>query len=126
MILVKNNHIDAHPGGIRDALKDIVEKKPATMSWEIEVRNTEELRIALEFNPTMVMLDNFKDSDLSAAVSIVRSLQHPPMIEVSGGVSKERLQAIAAAGVDAVSVGALTTQAPNVDISMRISQLPHV
>jgi nicotinate-nucleotide pyrophosphorylase (carboxylating) len=68
------------------------------------------------------MLDNFADSVMVDAVKVVRKLQEPPMIEVSGGVTRERLAVIRAAGVDAVSVGALTTQAPNVDISMRIDK----
>jgi len=120
MVLVKNNHIDAHPRGIRGALEDVVAKRPVGMSWEVEVRDLEELRIALEYNPTMIMLDNFKDAALKDAVGLVRAAPNHPLIEVSGGVSKDRLAAIQASGVDAVSVGALTTQAPNVDISMRI------
>lgn len=126
MVLVKNNHIDAHPGGIRGALSDVARGKPAGMSWEVEVRNTDELKVALEFDPTMIMLDNFKDTDLAAAMSLVFAKRPPPMVEVSGGVSKSRLQVIAAAGVHAVSVGALTTQAPNVDISMRITPVADV
>jgi nicotinate-nucleotide pyrophosphorylase (carboxylating) len=126
MILVKNNHIDAHPDGIRGALSDIVSQKPLYMPWEVEVRTLEELSIALEYRPTIVMLDNFSDDQLAPAVSLVRACQPSPLIEASGGISKERLARIAAAGVDAVSVGALTTQAPNVDISMRISTLIHV
>jgi len=120
MVLVKNNHIDAHPQGIHGALADVVAKKPATMSWEVEVRNLDELKVALSYNPTMIMLDNFKDDSLKEAIALVRSSLNQPMIEVSGGVSKDRLAVIQAAGVDAASVGALTTQAPNVDISMRI------
>jgi nicotinate-nucleotide pyrophosphorylase (carboxylating) len=122
MILVKNNHIDAHPGGIRGALSDIASKKPLYMPWEVEVRNLEELAIALEFKPNIVMLDNFSDSKIAEAVAIIRKLAEQPLIEVSGGVSRDRLAAIAATGADAVSVGALTTQAPNVDISMRIEK----
>jgi nicotinate-nucleotide pyrophosphorylase (carboxylating) len=120
MVLVKNNHIDAHPQGINGALADVVAKKPLYMPWEVEVRNLEELKIALSFNPTIVMLDNFNDDALKDAVALVKTAAHQPMIEVSGGVSKERLAKIQAAGVDAASVGALTTRAPNVDISMRI------
>jgi nicotinate-nucleotide pyrophosphorylase (carboxylating) len=120
MVLVKNNHIDAHPQGIKGALADIVAKKPLYMPWEVEVRNLDELKIALSFNPTIVMLDNFHDDVLKDAVAVVRSSTHQPMIEVSGGVSRDRLAKIQAAGVDAASVGALTTRAPNVDISMRI------
>jgi len=120
MVLVKNNHIDANPQGIRGALAEIVANKPLYMPWEVEVRDLEELTIALSFNPTIIMLDNFQDDRLKEAVALIKSVSQPPMIEVSGGVSKERLAAIHAAGVDAASVGALTTQAPNVDISMRI------
>ena len=120
MVLVKNNHIDAHPHGIKGALADIVAKKPLYMPWEVEVRNLDELKVALTFNPTIVMLDNFNDDLLKEAVALVKSVPQPPMIEVSGGVSKDRLAKIHATGVDAASVGALTTQAPNVDISMRI------
>lgn len=120
MVLVKNNHIDAHPGGIKGALSDVVAHKPDGMPWEVEVRNLDELRVALSFKPTMIMLDNFKDDALTEAVGVVRASAHKPTLEVSGGVSKSRLAVIQATGVDAVSVGALTTQAPNVDISMRI------
>jgi nicotinate-nucleotide pyrophosphorylase (carboxylating) len=120
MVLVKNNHIDAHPGGINGALSDVVAQKPEGMSWEVEVRNLEELRVALSFKPTMIMLDNFKDDALSDAIKVVQASGHRPIVEVSGGVSRPRLSVIAASGVDAASVGALTTQAPNVDISMRI------
>jgi nicotinate-nucleotide pyrophosphorylase (carboxylating) len=122
MILVKNNHIDAHPGGMRAALSDIARKKPLYMSWEVEVRNLEELSIALEFKPTIVMLDNFSDALIKEAVGRIRVMPQPPLVEVSGGITRERLAAIHAAGADAVSVGALTTQAPNVDISMRIAR----
>lgn len=121
MVLVKNNHIDAHPGGMRGALESVAQGKPLYMPWEVEVRNLEELAVALEFRPSIVMLDNFSDELTREAVALVRQHREPPMIEVSGGVTRERLKAIFAAGADAVSVGALTTQAPNVDISMRIA-----
>lgn len=122
MILVKNNHIDAHPEGMRAALKDIAEKKPIYMPWEVEVRNLDELKIALEFKPNIIMLDNFSDDTIKEAVALARATTDSPLLEVSGGVTRERLAAIKETGVDAVSVGALTTQAPNVDISMRIER----
>jgi nicotinate-nucleotide pyrophosphorylase (carboxylating) len=120
MVLVKNNHIDAHPGGIRATLESVVRGKPVYMPWEVEVRNLNELSVALEFKPTIVMLDNFSDDLLAEAVKLVRERPEPPMVEVSGGVTRDRLKVIRASGADAVSVGALTTQALNVDISMRI------
>jgi len=120
MILVKNNHIDAHPEGIRGALADIAERKPLYMPWEVEVRDMQELQVALEYKPTIIMLDNFSDENIGEAVSLVRKQSERPLIEVSGGITRTRLASIRAAGADAVSVGALTTQAQNVDISMRI------
>jgi nicotinate-nucleotide pyrophosphorylase (carboxylating) len=124
MVLVKNNHIDAHPKGMRGALEDIAANKPLYMPWEVEVRNITELRTALEYTPNIIMLDNFSDPQILEAVKIVRGAADgsnaSPMIEVSGGITRERLADICLAGADAVSVGALTTQAPNVDISMRI------
>lgn len=127
MVLVKNNHIDAHAGGMRGALADIVKNKPVYMPWEIEVRDLSELEVALEFQPTIVMLDNFSDDLVRDAVALVKQLcsatSYRPLIEVSGGVTPDRLSALRSLGVDAASAGALTTQAPNVDISMRISRL---
>lgn len=128
MVLVKNNHIDAHPKGMRGALADIVAKKPLYMPFEVEVRDLTELAIALEFHPTVVMLDNFSDDLVEKGVTLIKarcsaSDKPRPLIEVSGGVTVERLQALSVLGIDAVSVGALTTQAPNVDISMRVSKV---
>jgi nicotinate-nucleotide pyrophosphorylase (carboxylating) len=120
MILVKNNHIDAHPDGMRGALASVVRGKPLYMPWEVEVRSLDELLIALEFSPTIVMLDNFSDDHISEAMKVVVARSSRPLVEVSGGVTKERLALLSTLGVDAVSMGALTTQAPNVDISMRI------
>jgi nicotinate-nucleotide pyrophosphorylase (carboxylating) len=128
MVLVKNNHVDAHPHGMRGALAEIVAKKPLYMPFEVEVRNLDELAIAIEFKPTVIMLDNFTDELVGKAVSLVQSTfslspEMRPLIEVSGGVSLERLPILSSLGVDAASAGALTTRAPNVDISMRISRI---
>lgn len=120
MILVKNNHVDVYAQGMTSVLERIVADKPLYMPWEVEVRDIRELEIALSFNPTIIMLDNFSDEDVARAVEIVRGVVNPPMIEVSGGVTVERLATLASCGVDAVSVGAITTKAKNVDIAMKI------
>ena len=121
MILVKNNHIDAHSHGIRGVLERVAAQKPLYMPWEVEVRNLEELKVALEFNPTIIMLDNFSDEAIAQAMAVVKVNRKPPLIEVSGGVQRARIEKLSQLGVDAVSAGFLTTQAPNVDISMRIN-----
>jgi len=121
MVLVKNNHIDAHSHGIRGALERIASQKPLYMPWEVEVRSLDELRAALEFKPTIIMLDNFSNESIKEAMAIVCAAAHRPLVEVSGGVTKDRLPSLHELGVDAVSAGFLTTHAPNVDISMRIN-----
>lgn len=120
MILVKNNHVDANSHGMRGALQMIADQKPFYMPWEVEVRNTEELLAALDFKPSIIMLDNFSDDDIRAAMALLAKSPYRPLIEVSGAVTKKRLAALRELGVDAVSAGFLTTHAPNVDISMRM------
>ncbi len=121
MVLVKNNHIDAHSHGIRGALERVSGSKPPYMPWEVEVRNMEELAVALEFRPTVIMLDNFPNEGIRAAMQAIAAAPQRPLVEVSGGITKERLAALRELGVDAVSAGFLTTHAPNVDISMRVN-----
>lgn len=127
MVLVKNNHIDAHGGrtvaeNLRAALSSVRAAKGFYVPVEVEVRSLEELRVALEFSPEAVMLDNMSDAQMREAVAVVRAAARPPLVEASGGVTQSRLAALAEIGVDAVSVGGLTTRAPNKDISMRIER----
>lgn len=120
MILVKNNHIDAHGGDMRATLKTVAAKKPRYMPVEVEVRSLKELKTALEFDPQVIMLDNMDDMAIRQALKTVQASGRSPMIEISGGVSAKKFAAFKKLGVSCVSMGALTTRAPNVDISMRI------
>jgi nicotinate-nucleotide pyrophosphorylase (carboxylating) len=121
MILVKNNHIDANPGGIKEALERVAVQKPPYMGWEVEVRTISELKETLPFSPDIIMLDNFTDDMVVEAGNVLRGISPRPLIEVSGGMTSERAKVLSQLGVDAVSVGALTTAARNVDISMRVT-----
>lgn len=121
MVLVKNNHIDANPGGIGEALKRVTAQKPPYMGWEVEVRTISELREALPFAPDILMLDNFTDDMVVEAVKVLENASPRPLVEVSGGMTSGRAKVLSEMGIDAVSVGALTTAARNVDISMKIA-----
>lgn len=121
MVLVKNNHIDAH-GGVESTLNHLTKRKPPYMPLEIEVRDLQELRSALPFDPTIIMLDNMRDDQIKEALDLVKRESPRTLVEVSGGISFARLGQLRALGVELVSMGALTTQARNVDISMRIEQ----
>jgi nicotinate-nucleotide pyrophosphorylase (carboxylating) len=120
MMLIKNNHIDVG-GGVKAVLARAA-KRPSSLPLEVEVRSLQELEEALAASPQMVMLDNMKDGDISKALAEIKRRAPAAQIEVSGGITARRCAALAALGVTLVSSGALTTQAPNADISMRISR----
>jgi nicotinate-nucleotide pyrophosphorylase (carboxylating) len=115
MILIKDNHIDA-AGGVARALSKV---KKVKFKVEIEVADFRQIEEALDFNPDIIMLDNFKIKDLQKAVKIIRRHKPGIKIEASGGVSIRVVSKIARTGVDYISVGALTHSAPAIDFSMR-------
>lgn len=119
LILIKNNHIDANGGSVRVTLKRVYAGKPPYVPVEVEVRTIAELQEAITFNPEIIMLDNFRDTEIRKALKIVSAAGVKSLIEVSGGVRLERLGKLRQLGIGFASCGALTTQARMVDISMR-------
>jgi nicotinate-nucleotide pyrophosphorylase (carboxylating) len=91
------------------------------MPVEVEVRDLAELRAVLPLKPEVVMLDNFTDDLIQVAIKEIKAQAPNTRVEVSGGITETRFPALRKLGVTAVSMGALTTQAQNVDISMRLS-----
>ena len=118
MVLIKNNHIDANRGNIASVL---AATSGCGVPVEIEVRNLSELQAALKSEVDYVMLDNMSDHDIAQALAEVARVKPQVKVEVSGGITLDRLPQLAALGVKLVSLGALTTQARNVDISMGLS-----
>lgn len=118
-ILIKDNHIVA-AGGIEKAVKLAKMKAPHMMKIEVEVRNSMELKQALSAGADIVMLDNMTLKEIKNAVRIIRQKRLQTTIEVSGNINMENVREIAKAGVDLISIGALTHSAPAVDISMEI------
>jgi nicotinate-nucleotide pyrophosphorylase (carboxylating) len=86
---------------------------------ELEVETLAQLNQALALGVTMIMLDNFS---LDAIRDAVRRSRGKARLEVSGGVTLEELGALAATGVDFISVGALTKHLHAVDFSMRVDE----
>lgn len=116
-VLIKENHI-ASAGSIAAA---IARARATTKEWvEIEVENAAELREALAARPDVIMLDEFSLEDMRAAVALVRASGTEVKLEASGGVSLDGVRAIAATGVDYVSVGSITKHVRAIDLSMRI------
>jgi nicotinate-nucleotide pyrophosphorylase (carboxylating) len=114
-MLIKNNHIDI-AGGINKIR--LLKKK--TVPVEIEARNLKEFNSALKLNPDIIMLDNMKTVSIRQAMILRNKLNRKIKLEISGGVNLDNVESFARAGVDFISVGALTHSAPAVDISMKI------
>jgi len=118
MVLIKDNHIDG-AGGINPAVKQVREKFGNKYPIEVEVKDLQELEIALNLNVDRIMLDNMSIIMMKEAVEITAG-RIP--LEASGNVSLQTIKQIAESGVDYISVGALTHSAPTFDLSMRIKE----
>jgi len=118
MLLIKENHIEA-AGSITQAVGRARAAHPE-LPCEVEVRDLDELREALELDLDRVMLDNMDFDEMRAAVALAGGRVK---LEASGGVTLERVVAVAETGVDYISVGALTHSAPALDLSMVVSRL---
>lgn len=119
MILIKDNHVD-YAGGITHAIQQAQRYKAMhnlTIPIEIEVRNFAELEEVLA-NPHVdrVMFDNFTPEDVHAAVELVDGRL---VTEASGGITLDTIRAYALAGVDFISVGALTHSVKSLDLSLK-------
>jgi len=117
-ILIKENHIAA-AGSITAALK-AADALQSGVDVQIEVENIAELQEALSAGVKSILIDNFTLDQMREAVKINASRA---FIEASGGITLDQLQAIAATGVDRISIGKLTKDIEAIDYSMRIDPL---
>ena len=117
-VLVKENHIAA-AGSIAAAVVAARTLAPGLMV-EVETENLEEVASALEAHCDVIMLDEFSLEDMRQVVALNHAAQRPAKIEASGGVSFDQLAAIAATGVDFISIGGLTKHVQAVDMSLRL------
>ncbi|MDZ4364406.1 carboxylating nicotinate-nucleotide diphosphorylase [Brevundimonas sp.] len=117
-ILIKDNHV-AVCGGVGEAIRRARAAAGHLMKVEVEVDGLDQLDEALIEGPDVIMLDNFTLPMLREAVA--RAKVNPfgrPVLEASGGVTLDTVAAIAATGVDVISVGALTHSAASLDIGL--------
>lgn len=117
-VLIKENHIVA-AGDVRAAITASRQENPA-LPVEVEVETLEQLRAALTVGVERILLDNFSLDALSEAVAINRNFgAAAAALEASGNMTEADLPAVAATGVDFISVGALTKHVRATDYSMR-------
>jgi len=119
-ILIKDNHIAALRA-LGMSLKDIVVKAkqnvPRGLMVEVEVKTTQEALDAVEAGVDIIMLDNMSPDEMRRVVSLVAGRVK---VEASGGITLANVRAAARAGVDVISIGALTHSAKALDISLEL------
>jgi nicotinate-nucleotide pyrophosphorylase (carboxylating) len=114
-VLIKDNHIRL-AGGIGAAVAR-ARKAGAGLVVEVETQSLEQVDVALAAGADVIMLDNLSDAVMRDAIQRIAGRAR---VEISGGVTLDRIPALAALGADTVSVGALTHSAPAADISLEI------
>ena len=115
-MLIKDNHI-VSAGGITAALRKARHRAPHTCRIEIEVESLAELDEALTERADIVLLDNFAP-ELHPGRPWTTARRVVALVEVSGGITLERVADLSRAGIDFISVGALTHPAPSADIGL--------
>jgi nicotinate-nucleotide pyrophosphorylase (carboxylating) len=118
-ILIKDNHI-AVAGSVGEAIARARAYAGHLVKVEVEVDTLAQLAEALEAGPDVVLLDNMGPETLREAVALNRAAKAPVVLEASGGVTLATLPAIAATGVEVISVGWLTHGAPSLDLGLDI------
>ncbi|MGZ6070003.1 MAG: carboxylating nicotinate-nucleotide diphosphorylase [Myxococcaceae bacterium] len=116
-VLIKDNHLAAVGGDVREALRRARAHAPQLVKIEIEVTRLDQLPEAIAGGADIVLLDNMDDAMVAEAVRIAAG---KVQLEVSGNVTLERLPRLAQLGVDLVSMGALTHSARAMDLSLEI------
>ena len=112
--MIKDNHVAA-AGGVTAAIERVRAGAAHLHALEVEVDTLEQLDEALACGATIVLLDNMDTATVRQAVGRVAGRA---VVEVSGGVRLERVRELAEAGVDVISVGALTSRAPWIDLAL--------
>lgn len=113
--MLKDNHIDAY-GSITGAVNALRQKAGHMLQIEVETRNIEEVKEALQCGVNVIMLDNMSAEEMKKACELVNG---KAKTEASGNVTLENIRAVAETGVDIISLGALTHSVTAFDISMK-------
>lgn len=114
--MLKDNHIDAC-GSITKAVSTLREKIGHTVKIEVETRNLDEVKEALDTGCEIIMLDNMDCATMKKAVEMANG---KALLEASGNITAETIRAVAETGVDIISIGAITHSVKAFDISLKV------
>lgn len=118
-VMIKDNHIVA-AGGIAEAIAQIRETMPYPLTIEVETETLEQVKIALENQADIIMLDNMSLELMREAVKMIRNNNPRIKIEASGNITLETIRSVAETGVDYISTSAPITRSTWLDLSMKI------
>ena len=122
-ILIKDNHIEAlrsQEMGLQDVIKLALSRASHTIKVEVEVESLEAAEEAAAAGAHIIMLDNMSPELMRQAMEIIDGRS---VVEASGGISMETVRAVAASGVDLISVGGLTHSTKALDISLDLEYI---
>jgi nicotinate-nucleotide pyrophosphorylase (carboxylating) len=121
-VLIKDNHIKA-AGGIVQAVSMARRQAPHLLKIEIECETLAEVEQAVQAGADVILLDNMSIEMMRNAVELVRRADPRVLLEASGNIGTDtaKLAAVAATGIDFISLGALTHSAPNFDVSLEFA-----
>ena len=114
--MLKDNHIDAG-GGITNAVKILRSKLGHMVKIEVETRNFDEVKEAVEAGADIIMLDNMNNEQMTECVKFIDGRAKT---EASGNITLDNIASVAKTGVDIISLGALTHSVKAFDISMKM------
>jgi nicotinate-nucleotide pyrophosphorylase (carboxylating) len=117
-VLIKDNHVRL-AGGVKDAVCAVRRHRPG-LRIEVEAQSLAQVQDAIDAGADVILVDNLGAPQVREAVALVNGRAK---VEISGGVTLDRLSELAATGADYVSIGALTHSAPAVDISFEIEPI---
>jgi nicotinate-nucleotide pyrophosphorylase (carboxylating) len=122
LVLIKDNHLLV-AGGVSAAVERARAVAPPMLKIEVEVEDEGGLRAALDAGADLVMLDNMDPGEMARLVALARSRRPEVLLEASGGVTLETVRVVAGTGVDFISVGALTSFPPPVDLGLDFEEV---
>jgi len=121
MILIKDNHIKI-AGGVKQAIQRAKKGGSFSKKIEVEVTDSQDALTAASMGVDLIMFDNFPAKTIASAVKKIREGRFPGvLLEASGGITSENVLAFASTGVDAVSLGELTSNVRGLNVSLEIT-----
>ena len=121
-VMIKDNHLDLSGRPLQEVVEAARAAVTGALRVTVEARDLEEAKAAICGGADVVMLDNIEPAEMSVMLEELRALVGDRAVEfeASGGVNLETIAAVAACGVDRVSVGALTHSAPAIDLALEV------